>query len=46
MQRTTMSYMVATILTLAAVSGISMQSSVQMAHAQASKSSMWTGCQG
>jgi nitrous oxidase accessory protein NosD len=34
MQRTTMSYMVATILTLAAVSGISMQSSVQMAHAQ------------
>ena len=34
MQRTTMSYMVATILTLAAVSGISTQSSVQMAHAQ------------
>ena len=34
MQRTTMSYMVATILTLAAVSGISMQSSVQMANAQ------------
>ncbi|HTH23423.1 MAG TPA: hypothetical protein VL854_14480, partial [Nitrososphaeraceae archaeon] len=34
MQRTTMSYMVATILTLAAVSGITMQSSVQMAHAQ------------
>jgi nitrous oxidase accessory protein NosD len=34
MQRTTMSYMVATILTLAALSGISMQSSMQMAQAQ------------
>jgi nitrous oxidase accessory protein NosD len=34
MQRTTMSYMVATILTLAAISGISMNSA-QMAHAQA-----------
>jgi nitrous oxidase accessory protein NosD len=35
MQRTTMSYMVATILTLAAVSGLAIQSSTQMTHAQA-----------
>src|SRR5215510_6174738 len=35
MQRTTMSYMIATILTLAAISGIAMQSSTQMTHAQA-----------